>query len=115
MSSAADILVSEGWHLCHAPLCLRGAKLKAGIYQLPTLVKGAARVASELRRTISVPQGVALYLDAVVGAGVLLPGLGASQAGPASLVSWAFDCVLGVPLVLTFAALAAKTRMPVAC
>lgn len=64
-------------------------------------------MASELRRTISVPQGVALYLGAVVGAGVLLlPGLGASQAGPASLVSWAFDCVLGIPLALTFAALA---------
>ncbi|WP_037079368.1 APC family permease [Pseudonocardia spinosispora] len=63
-----------------------------------------------LRRTISVPQGVALYIGAVVGAGVLLlPGLGASQAGPASLVSWAFDCLLGIPLALTFAALAARS------
>jgi len=33
MSSAADISVSEGWRLCHARLCLRGAKLIAGIYQ----------------------------------------------------------------------------------
>ncbi len=67
-------------------------------------------MASELRRTISVPQGVALYLGAVIGAGVLLlPGLGASQAGPASLVAWAFDCVLGIPLALTFAALAAHS------
>jgi amino acid efflux transporter len=65
---------------------------------------------AELRRTVSVPQGVALYLGAVVGAGVLLlPGLGASQGGPASLISWAFDCVLGVPLALTFAALAARS------
>jgi amino acid efflux transporter len=64
----------------------------------------------QLRRTITVPQGVALYLGAVVGAGVLLlPGLAASQAGPASLVSWAFDCVLGVPLALIFAALAARS------
>jgi amino acid efflux transporter len=62
-----------------------------------------------LRRTISVPQGVALYMAAVIGAGVLLlPGLAASQAGPASLVAWGFDCVLGVPLALTFAALAAR-------
>jgi amino acid efflux transporter len=45
-------------------------------------------MASELRRTISVPQGVALYLGAAIGADVLLlPGLGASQAGPASLVA----------------------------
>lgn len=67
-------------------------------------------MASELRRTISVPQGVALYLGAVIGAGVLLlPGLSASQAGPASLVAWAFDCVLGIPLALTFAALAAHS------
>lgn len=64
----------------------------------------------ELRRTISIPQGVALYVGAVLGAGVLLlPGLGASRAGPASLIAWAFDCALGVPLALTFAALAAHT------
>ncbi len=64
----------------------------------------------QLRRTITVPHGVALYLGAVVGAGVLLlPGLAASQAGPASLVSWGFDCVLGIPLALTFAALAARS------
>jgi amino acid efflux transporter len=64
----------------------------------------------ELQPSISVPQGVALYVGAVLGAGVLLlPGLGAAQAGPASLVSWAFDCLLGIPLALTFAALAART------
>lgn len=64
----------------------------------------------ELRRTITIPQGVALYLGAVLGAGVLLlPGLGADQAGPASLISWGFDCILGIPLALTFASLAAHT------
>jgi amino acid efflux transporter len=67
-------------------------------------------MARALQRTISIPQGVALYMGAVVGAGILLlPGLGASEAGPASLVSWVFLCVLGVPLALTFAALAART------
>lgn len=51
------------------------------------------------------PQGVALYIGAVIGAGVLLlPGLSAIQAGPAALISWIFDCVLGIPLALTFAA-----------
>jgi amino acid efflux transporter len=65
----------------------------------------------QLRPSISVTQGVALYMGAVVGAGVLLlPGASASLAGPASLLAWLVDSLLGVPLALTFAALAA--RMP---
>ena len=41
-------------------------------------------MSGELRRSISVPQGIALYIGAVLGAGVLLlPGLGAAEAGPA--------------------------------
>lgn len=64
----------------------------------------------ELERTISIPQGVALYMGAVVGAGILLlPGLAASRAGPASLVSWAFLCLMAIPLAFTFAKLAART------
>lgn len=64
-----------------------------------------------LRQTISLPQGVALYLGAVIGAGVLLlPGVSATTAGPASVVAWLFDSLLGIPLALSFAALAA--RMP---
>jgi amino acid efflux transporter len=62
-----------------------------------------------LRRSITLPQAVALYAGAVIGAGVLiLPGVGAGAAGPASLVAWAFDGALGVPIALTFAALAAR-------
>jgi amino acid efflux transporter len=62
-----------------------------------------------LRRTVTLPQGAALYGGAVVGAGVLiLPGVAASEAGPASLLAWAFDGLLGVPIALTFAALAAR-------
>lgn len=62
-----------------------------------------------LRRTITPVQGVALYTGAVVGAGVLLlPGLAASLAGPSSLLAWAFDCALGLPLAFTFARLAAR-------
>jgi amino acid efflux transporter len=62
-----------------------------------------------LRRTINLPQAVALYAGAVIGAGVLiLPGAAASEAGPASLVPWVFDTLLGVPIALTFAALAAR-------
>ena len=62
-----------------------------------------------LARTITLPQAVALYVGAVVGAGVLIgPGVAASLAGPASLVAWGFDSLLGIPLALTFAALAAR-------
>jgi amino acid efflux transporter len=41
---------------------------------------------------------------------LVLPGQTASLAGPASLLAWAFSCLLGVLLAATFAALAA--RMP---
>ena len=62
-----------------------------------------------LERTITPTQGIALYVGAVVGTGVLiLPGTAASLAGPASVVAWAFVSLLGVPLALTFAALAAR-------
>jgi amino acid efflux transporter len=62
-----------------------------------------------LPRTIALPHAVALYAGAVVGAGVLLlPGVAASTAGPASLVAWLFVGVLGIPLALTFAALAGR-------
>lgn len=59
--------------------------------------------------TIGVVQGVALYVCAILGAGVLVfPGQAASLAGPASLISWAFSALIGVPLAFTFAALAAR-------
>src|SRR5215216_6963121 len=62
-----------------------------------------------LRRSVTLPQAVALYAGAVVGAGVLiLPGVGAGSAGPASLLAWGFDGLLGVPIALTFAALVAR-------
>lgn len=62
-----------------------------------------------LERVISLPQGVALYVAAVLGAGVLLlPGLAATTAGPASMLAWGFDALLGAPLALTFAALGAR-------
>lgn len=64
-----------------------------------------------LRPTIGVWQAVALYTCAVLGAGVLvLPGQAASLAGPASVLAWGFSALLGIPLALTFAALA--TRYP---
>lgn len=69
----------------------------------------AAGDEAQLRHTIALPQAVALYVGAVVGAGVLiLPGVGAGEAGPGSLIAWAFDGLLGIPIALTFAALAAR-------
>jgi amino acid efflux transporter len=58
---------------------------------------------------LNLVQGIALYVGAVLGTGVLaLPGLAAKQAGPASLVSWLALVVMSVPLAATFAALAAR-------
>lgn len=69
----------------------------------------APKPANTLRRSITVTQGIALYVGAIVGSGVLLlPALGATRAGPASIIAWVFDAVLGIPLALTFAALAAR-------
>ena len=48
-------------------------------------------------------------MGAVIGAGVLiLPGITAALAGPASVLAWAIVSLLGVPLALTFAALASR-------
>lgn len=64
---------------------------------------------SGLERTIGPAQGVALYVAAVIGAGVLiLPGAAATLAGPASVLAWGFVSLLGIPLALTFAALASR-------
>src|SRR5947207_15808491 len=66
-------------------------------------------MAQRMSRTVSLPQGIALYLGAVIGGGVLLlPGVSASLAGPASMLAWLFDGLLGIPLALTFAALASR-------
>lgn len=62
-----------------------------------------------LSRHIGLGQGTAFYVSAILGAGVLvLPGQVASMAGPASLLSWAFACAMGVPLAIMFAALARR-------
>lgn len=66
---------------------------------------------SEARPTgrLSVVQGTALYLGAVLGTGVIaLPGLASRAAGPASLVAWALLVLLSIPLAATFAALGAR-------
>ncbi len=62
---------------------------------------------------IGLAQGTALYIASVLGTGLLvLPGLAAAVAGPASIVSVAAVILLAVPLAGTFAALAARYPDP---
>jgi len=62
-----------------------------------------------MHRQLTVPQGVALYIGAVLGTGVIaLPALAAQAAGPASLLAWIGLVALSVPLAATFAALGAR-------
>ncbi|WP_151774168.1 APC family permease [Streptomyces abyssomicinicus] len=58
---------------------------------------------------LTVAQGTALSVGAVLGTGVIaLPALAADIAGPASLLAWIALVVLSVPLAAAFAALGAR-------
>ncbi|MEW9554402.1 APC family permease [Nonomuraea sp. NPDC050783] len=58
---------------------------------------------------MTVGQGTALLVGAVLGPGMLvLPHLAAAAAGPASVLAWAGLLALSVPVALTFAALGAR-------
>ncbi|WCK53739.1 amino acid permease [Aneurinibacillus sp. Ricciae_BoGa-3] len=64
---------------------------------------------SGLKSTIGLPQAVALYIGAVLGSGVLLvPGLAAEIAGPASLLAWGLMTLLVLPMALAMGLLSAK-------
>lgn len=57
-------------------------------------------------KTIGLFEGVALYIAAILGSGVLfISGATASLAGPASLVSWLIVIMMSFPLAYTFACL----------
>ena len=63
----------------------------------------------KLKGTIGLPQVIALYIGAVLGSGVLIvPGLAAEIAGPASLLAWGLMTLLVLPLALTMGLLSAK-------
>ncbi|GLY20208.1 amino acid permease [Kineosporia sp. NBRC 101677] len=58
---------------------------------------------------LTLGQGTALYVGAVLGTGVIaLPALAAEVAGPASLIAWLLMVVASAPLAFTFAALGAR-------
>jgi amino acid efflux transporter len=58
---------------------------------------------------LTVVQGTAMYVGAVLGTGVIaLPALAAEAAGPASLIAWLALVLLSAPLAATFAALGGR-------
>ncbi|MEV6630613.1 amino acid permease [Actinoplanes sp. NPDC051470] len=58
---------------------------------------------------LTVPQGTALSIGAVLGTGVIsMPALAAGVAGPASLIAWVALILLSAPLAWTFAALGGR-------
>ncbi|GAA2038587.1 amino acid permease [Agromyces tropicus] len=65
--------------------------------------------ASAHRGRLGLFQGTALYVASVLGTGILvLPGLAAQAAGPASILAVAAVLALSIPLAGTFAALASR-------
>ncbi|MFT9848927.1 amino acid permease [Aneurinibacillus sp. REN35] len=59
-------------------------------------------------KTIGLTQAIALYIGAVLGSGVLLvPGLAAEIAGPASLLAWGLMTLLVLPMALVMGLLSA--------
>lgn len=65
--------------------------------------------APEQAGRLTVAQGTALYVGAVLGTGIIaLPAFAADIAGPASLLAWLGLALLSAPLAATFAALGAR-------
>jgi amino acid efflux transporter len=59
--------------------------------------------------SITTPRGIALYVGALLGPGLLvLPGLAADLAGPASILAWAGLLVLSGLVAIVFAVLGVK-------
>jgi len=64
---------------------------------------------TKFKATLKLPQIVALYIGAVLGSGILIiPGIAADVAGPASLLAWGVMIVLVLPMALTIGLLSAK-------
>src|SRR6185437_11624004 len=62
-----------------------------------------------LRKTLGFYHGLALYLAAVLGTGILVvPLLAWSEAGPSSLIAWFALGILGFTLAWTFASVGAE-------
>ncbi len=74
-----------------------------------TLSATPVHQANSLRKTIKLRHAIALYVSSVLGSGVLvLPGLAAQIAGPASLIAWVLLAFASYPFAYTFASLSAR-------
>ncbi|HZG17230.1 MAG TPA: amino acid permease [Candidatus Bathyarchaeia archaeon] len=63
----------------------------------------------KLQAVLSLPQIIALYIGSVIGSGILLiPGLTAELAGPASMIAWLMMSILVIPMAITMGLLAAR-------
>jgi amino acid efflux transporter len=72
---------------------------------------GGAEVRTQigLKKAIRLRNAVALYASSVLGSGVLvLPGLTAKIAGPASIIAWILLSLASYPFAFTFASLSAR-------
>jgi amino acid efflux transporter len=64
---------------------------------------------SELQKHLGFYHGLALYLAAVLGTGILVvPLMAWTEGGPASLIAWVVLAVLGLALAWTFASVGAQ-------
>ncbi|MHB8565544.1 MAG: APC family permease [Nitrososphaerales archaeon] len=62
-----------------------------------------------LRKAIRLRNAVALYASSVLGSGILvLPGLAAQIAGPASIIAWILLAAASYPFAFTFASLSSR-------
>jgi amino acid efflux transporter len=69
----------------------------------------ASHSTKDLRKAITLRHAVALYVSSVLGSGVLvLPGLSAKIAGPASLIAWVLLSLGSYPFAYTFASLSSR-------
>ena len=63
----------------------------------------------EFKANLKLPQIVALYVGSVLGSGILIiPGVVADIAGPASLLAWGLMTILVLPMALAIGLLSAK-------
>ncbi|MGP4845008.1 APC family permease [Marinobacter sp. 1Y8] len=68
---------------------------------------------AELQKTLSVWRGTALFINIVLGAGLLvLPGLTVQRLGELSLVSWIVCALLATPLFIIFILLGSRYPGP---
>ncbi len=75
----------------------------------PELPVSGPTSSQNLKKAITLRHAVALYVSSVLGSGVLvLPGLAAQIAGPASLLAWLLLGLASYPFAYTFASLSSR-------